>query len=294
MNATVEALREHYGVELSASVVNKVTRQTGSEAKRFNADAPASKAGAALLVVELDGSMVPVVEYGDLDKQQKASGLKRNRNCFWKEFRLCTASRSEGGRTRYAVTDGTPLEAGWMMYHNCKLEGMDEATHIHGVADGAPWIVDQYEEQFGANHDFLIDFYHVSEYLATASDELDEDPAGKRDWYERQRQHLKGGKADGVINELTNISREHPDKQAVETCLRYLDNRNRHLDYATALQKGLPIGSGEVESAHRSVLQKRLKKPGAWWKRENAETMAQLKTLQANGHWEELWTKIAA
>ena len=180
------------------------------------------------------------------------------------------------------------------MYHNCKLEGMDEATHIHGVADGAPWIVDQYEEQFGANHDFLIDFYHVSEYLATASDELDEDPAGKRDWYERQRQHLKGGKADGVINELTNISREHPDKQAVETCLRYLDNRNRHLDYATALQKGLPIGSGEVESAHRSVLQKRLKKPGAWWKRENAETMAQLKTLQANGHWEELWTKIAA
>ena len=96
MNATVEALREHYGVELSASVVNKVTRQTGSEAKRFNADAPASKAGAALLVVELDGSMVPVVEYGDLDKQQKASGLKRNRNCFWKEFRLCTASRSEG------------------------------------------------------------------------------------------------------------------------------------------------------------------------------------------------------
>lgn len=294
MSATVDALREHYGVELSASVVNKVTRQTGSEAKKFNADAPVSKTGAELLVVELDGSMVPIVEYGEPSGEQKASGTKRSRSCFWKEFRLCTASRPEGCRTRYAVTDGSPLEAGWMMYHNCRLEGMDEATHIHGVAGGAPWIVDQYEQQFGANHDFLIDFYHVSEYLATASDELDEDPAGKRDWHERQRQHLKDGKADMVIDELTDLSLEYPNKQAVETCLRYLDNRNRHLDYATALQQGLPIGSGEVESAHRSVLQKRLKKPGAWRLRENAETMAQLKTLQANGHWEELWDRIAA
>ena len=97
-----------------------------------------------------------------------------------------------------------------------------------------------------------------------------------------------------ALNELTNISREYPDKQAVETCLRYLDNRKRYLDYATALQQGLPIGSGEVESGHRSVLQKRLKKLGAWWLRENAETIAQLKTLQANGHWEQLWIRIAA
>jgi len=42
------------------------------------------------------------------------------------------------------------------------------------------------------------------------------------------------------------------------------------------------------------VLQKRLKKPGAWWTRANAETMAQLKTLQANGDWENLWEKMAA
>jgi len=77
----------------------------------------------------------------------------------------------------------------------------------------------------------------------------------------------------------------------VETCLRYLSNRADHLDYAEALKQGLPIGSGEVESGHRSVLRKWLKKPGAWWTRANAETMAQLKTLQANGDWENLWRK---
>jgi hypothetical protein len=49
-----------------------------------------------------------------------------------------------------------------------------------------------------------------------------------------------------------------------------------------------------VESGHRGVLQKRLKKPGAWWIPQNADTMAHLKTIQANGSWEDLWKKLAA
>jgi hypothetical protein len=32
----------------------------------------------------------------------------------------------------------------------------------------------------------------------------------------------------------------------------------------------LPIGSGEIESAHRYVAQQRLKRPGAWWRVEAA------------------------
>jgi hypothetical protein len=36
------------------------------------------------------------------------------------------------------------------------------------------------------------------------------------------------------------------------------------------LRRGLPIGSGEIESGNRSVLHARLKLGGAWWKAENA------------------------
>ena len=48
----------------------------------------------------------------------------------------------------------------------------------------------------------------------------------------------------------------------VRACLRYLSNRPHQLDYKGALEKGLPIGSGEIESAHRYVIQQRLKLPG--------------------------------
>jgi len=55
--------------------------------------------------------------------------------------------------------------------------------------------------------------------------------------------------------------------------IRYLRNRLDQLDYQGAIQQGLPIGSGEIESAHRYVIQERLKLPGAWWSPDPIETM---------------------
>jgi hypothetical protein len=56
----------------------------------------------------------------------------------------------------------------------------------------------------------------------------------------------------------------------------------------------LPIGSGEVESAHRYVIQKRLKLSGAWWTSENAQVMLNLRVTRANGGWHQYWDKLAA
>jgi len=66
------------------------------------------------------------------------------------------------------------------------------------------------------------------------------------------------------------------------------------LDYPSAKAAKLPIGSGEVESGHRHILQQRLKIPGAWWKIETADEMAHLRVLRANDRWNELWQQDAA
>jgi hypothetical protein len=63
----------------------------------------------------------------------------------------------------------------------------------------------------------------------------------------------------------------------VRACHRYLSSRLDHLDDQSALAQGLPIGSGEIESAHRYVVQQRLKRPGAWWAPDNAEAMLALR-----------------
>ena len=75
-------------------------------------------------------------------------------------------------------------------------------------------------------------------------------------------------------------------------CERYLTNRLEYLDYEGAIKAGLPIGSGEVESGHRSVVQGRLKLSGAWWKIENAEKMLALRVVRANGEWQSYWGNL--
>ena len=79
----------------------------------------------------------------------------------------------------------------------------------------------------------------------------------------------------------------------MRTCHRYLRARADQLNYPRALAEGLPIGSGEIESAHRYVAQQRLKRPGAWWRVKHAEHMLALRINQINGDWDAYWKALA-
>jgi hypothetical protein len=114
---------------------------------------------------------------------------------------------------------------------------------------------------------------------------------------EVQKGRLLNNQYQKAIDELVN--HVEPDMVADEQasarkCWRYLTNRTAHLDYRGAREKELPIGSGEVESAHRHVIQKRLKLPGAWWSPEHASSMVQMRVNRANDEWGEFWAQKAA
>jgi hypothetical protein len=44
----------------------------------------------------------------------------------------------------------------------------------------------------------------------------------------------------------------------------------------------LPIGSGEIESAHCYIIQSQLKCSGSWWTVKNTETILALRVLRVN------------
>jgi hypothetical protein len=109
---------------------------------------------------------------------------------------------------------------------------------------------------------------------------------------ETQKKHPKGNQSPLVLTALRQALEPASVADAgapVRACHRYLSNRLDHLDYQGALAKGWPIGSGEIESAHRSIVQPRLKRPGAWWTPDNAEAMLALRITRANGQWPTYW-----
>jgi hypothetical protein len=61
------------------------------------------------------------------------------------------------------------------------------------------------------------------------------------------------------------------------------------MDYKKYLQIGCGlIGSGAIESAHRTVVQKRLKLSGQRWTKRGAQSMLNLRVTHMNGQWDKV------
>ncbi len=63
--------------------------------------------------------------------------------------------------------------------------------------------------------------------------------------------------------------------------------------YKSYRKKGLLIGSGPIEAAHRSVIQQRMKLSGQKWSINGANAMANLRCYKHSGAWEVIKTVIA-
>lgn len=290
----VKKLQEHYGVTIGESTIQRITfghARAMFEASRAGVDFPQESGSSKPIVVETDGGMVPIME-PSFDAKDKRKG----KTLMWREAKLSLA-HVQGSRTPvYAGSiEGGVAAAGRQLLACAVRAGFGTSSRVHAVGDGAPWIVGQIDEQFGEQGRYLIDFYHVCEYLSAAAAGIAIDAAARETWVETQKEALKAGRLDAILQALA-AHREAPeidDEHApVRCCHRYLSGRRTQLDYRGALADGLPIGSGEIESAHRYVAQQRLKRPGAWWRVEHAEHMLALRIVRMNGDWETYWRNL--
>jgi hypothetical protein len=251
------------------------------------------RAGVPVLIAEMDGSMLPVVETAEPKPGDASLDRRKTRQVAWKEARLALAHPPGSVTPIFGATLGSPEEAGERLTV-CALEaGAGSQTKVHGVGDGAVWIIEQMEAQFGSQGKYLIDFYHLCDYLAAAGKAI----AGAHQpaWMEEKKDRLKDNRWKDVLEALrpslepANI----PDSEApVRACFRYVSNHANFLDYKSALAAGLPIGSGEIESGHRYVFQDRLKIAGSWWKVENLKKMIALRVVRVNRDWEDYWSNV--
>jgi hypothetical protein len=291
------ALREHYHIEVPRYCIDKVTAEVCREAKAHNSQKPESVVDAEVLISQTDGSMLPIITT-ELPEGTEEKDRRKHRKCHWKEIRVSTVSDPTLAESSYAVALGEPFTIGCMMHEICQFSGMTPQTHIHAVSDGAPWIAEQYELHFGTQCRFYLDFFHACDYLVEAVHSSSMDLEERNHWLEKCKNLLRESRGEEVIDALGKLTPK-PEKEAKQTiakAMKYLEKREKkgQLDYGKALEKDLPIGSGEVESAHRHLLQKRLKIAGAWWRLERAEEMAQLRAMRANHRWDEFWEQKAA
>ena len=245
---------------------------------------------ARCLIGEMDGAMIPIVIFEANESLDK----RKWRKTGWKEARLSVAREHKSLTKIFLATLGSTDRAGDLLGRCAKRLGYNEQTKMHCLGDGAFWIREQVEKVFGIKGNYLVDFFHLSEYLSGASEKCDMQKA--REWLKERQTEMKEGKIEEVLSILRRcekVADVNDENDPVKKCLRYMENRPGQFKYKEALAAELPIGSGEIESGNRSVVQKRLKIPGAWWKPETAECMLALRCMRINGDWERYWRYIS-
>jgi hypothetical protein len=96
------------------------------------------------------------------------------------------------------------------------------------------------------------------------------------------------------LNRTANRYKTNDPDASPQRLFKYFqDNRNR-LNYAEALRKDLPIGSGVVESAGRHIVHQRMKQSGMRWSISGVQAILNLRCRHRSGQFKQYWETLAA
>jgi len=170
---------------------------------------------------------------------------------------------------------------------------LDSYSHLNEklifITDGALWIKNWIEDAYPQATQ-ILDWYHACEHLCEFAKEYFKEDGQRQDWIEQQKELLYESRTDEVISNIKSLLCKEKSKQTVKDNLvqYYQGNKNR-MDYKKYQTMGAGlIGSGAVESAHRTVIQKRMKLSGQRWSKKRAQNMLTLRCTRLSGKWDKV------
>ena len=275
-----ETIEKFTSVKVSPSQIYRVTDCVSEsledeDLKTERTLQPVSKED--VLYVEIDGSMIPTRNNDEPWKEIKLGRLFRGSDCLNPNSEASYLQDSQ-----YVGHFGTSVDF-------CKkLGGIIDAygdlkDRLVFINDGATWI----REWIADNYPLavpVLDYYHALEYLYEfAKKAFPNTPCEKEQLCYRQKELLLDSEVKTVVDNINSTTAKKEAKKKIATC--YMNNKER-MRYGRYRNIGCGIiGSGAIESAHRTVIQKRMKMAGQRWSFKGAKNMLRLRVISMNKQW---------
>jgi hypothetical protein len=227
----------------------------------------------------------------------------------WREVKLAVIfvidENGKIDRSRRIVIDGTfegPDFLAEMIAMHLHMLGGAKARSVTVAADGAAWIWDRTEgilKAAGMENVPLtevLDCCHAAHHISKALSTLGTSEAERGKLYHEMRTQLRNGQWRRVVDDLKTLSELCSNEMAMRTDIAYLEKHGQagRLAYPKFREKGIPLGSGAIESAIRRVVNQRMKSNGTFWKQDMAEVVLQLRSQILSGNWNSKLAEIRA
>jgi hypothetical protein len=292
--AAEQLLAECCGWKVSDETIRQTCRAESTRIIDFRADSPAVAAAFTAAA-------------GDVEFQTDAA--KVNTIGGWRDMKIGIFARRERGEpvtsaewddrdlprptTRFAfaaiesIDDFAPHWGQW-----ADRLGISDRTKISVLGDGAEWIWNAADREFGDSPQ-ILDIYHAAEHLSDAGKKLFGDgTTAAATWLEEGRGLLLSDGWTGLCDHIGATLTKAPElagHAALSELTGYLAGHSGRLNYCHRLHTGQSIGSGMVEGAAKNLVGRRLKQTGARWHVENVNKMAELCCLTYSAQWDLYW-----
>ena len=311
-----QLFKELTGVSMSNHIMHEVTEEaskdldvlavspSAEEIKERIKKISAGKKRRPILVLAIDGADVPTrpeEAKGQRAGRKKERAKRKKWEGEWREAKGYRFYLVEKGRIVHLVSwHQVQSDEGLKeSLRQIKESGLipEEMVRMCIVADGAKWIWNLAEELF-PDAAKILDYYHCSEHLhEVAALKFSGKPEEEREWVEATLARLFLGEIKNVISGLKRMKAVNQQTSlSIEKLIGYLKNNQDRVNYGSAKKGGYPIGSGGIESANKFISHVRLKRSGAWWYVEKANSMLALRCAKYNGTFDkviELYRKNA-
>ena len=321
-SAETAALFVEFGVEgPSSSTCDRIPKVVGKAWERNREQWEAAlreqetiPAEAKVMGVSLDGVMVPDKEAqreAKVEREKKKKDLSKASGgpAGYREVGCGTVSLydEEGDRldtVRYGrapefkkktLTEQLDAEVASILAARSDLD-------LVALADGAEENWRYFDGPTWEHATKIVDSGHACQHLkAGLAAYFGKDSLRGRAEYERLKIILKDqhGGVDDVITELRSLERKlrrRKQKKRGELLRKerkYFENQRERMDYARYQELGLPIGSGVVEAACKTLATQRLKRSGMSWG-DGKQPILTIRSLQQSNRWDRAWPLIAA
>ncbi|AEI51365.1 UPF0236 family transposase-like protein [Runella slithyformis] len=226
----------------------------------------------------------PGQDLGKLQQQPKANGLWYDRRldgqpeARWVETNLGRTIAFEAHIRRPSAHKPWPTRSMWpteapVRKLKAKFERLyppDSLCKQIFVSDGATWISKWVSERYPKAIQ-ILDYYHAVEHMAKAAEYA---PDAKK-WLKIQKKRLLENQLNLVIKDIEAI--KSLPKEICRSLLKYLENNAYRMNYKHYRQQGWFIGSGAIESAHKTLIQARMKLSGQWWSNSGCDNILKLR-----------------
>lgn len=282
----------NHGRKISRGTIQSIAESIGSIAQSkeesWNYTTPVQDSAIETVVCSLDGAYLNTVDDG------------------WREAMVGSISLYDcEGKRQHSVYFGAAPEYGKERFFNRYEQELSHIKALYptclylGIADGSSsnwsFLKQHTDEQ-------MLDFFHASEYLAKvayAAHPGKTDKPQRQLWTKERCHQLKHdfGAAEQILREMKGFKRKRKLSDSVredlQSAITYFTNQLKLMDYASHVEKNLPIGSGVVEAACKTLIKQRFCRSGMRWKEAGIKAVLSLRSLvQTATRWDQFWEKI--